>query len=182
MKAFRNVAGNVVEITVDIDLEGKPILPPDTTTDPRPVPQEGHYVTVVGNQWVQIEIPVAFETFESKKTRKLAEIKQYRDWLVEQTTTVNGVEFDANEQARSRLTQALVVHSTLGYLPPNWITHGNTHHPLTSVDDLKVISTQVLAAFDQRFFEGDALRQGALAATNQEELDLIVVPAYGIGF
>ena len=36
MKAFRNLAGNVVEIDIDLDLDGNPILPPDTTTDLRP--------------------------------------------------------------------------------------------------------------------------------------------------
>jgi hypothetical protein len=52
MKAYRNIAGVVHEIQVDIGLDGQPILPPDTTVDPRPEPQPGHYVTVVGNAWV----------------------------------------------------------------------------------------------------------------------------------
>lgn len=179
MKAFRNVAGNVVEITVDVGLDGKPILPPDTTVDPRPEPNPGHYVTVVGREWVQIEIPVVVESFESKVARKLEAIGKYRDWLTEQPVEVGGVKFDADDQARSRLTQALVVQSTLGYLPPAWIAYDNTPQPLTTVDDLKVIVQAVQTAFATRFFECDALRQAAKAATNAEELDLVVVPSFG---
>lgn len=179
MKAFRNVAGNVVEITVDVGLDGKPILPPDTTVDPRPEPNPGHYVTVVGREWVQIEIPVVIESFESKVARKLEAIGKYRDWLTEQPVEVGGVKFDADEQARSRLTQALVIQSTLGYLPPAWISYDNTPQPLTTVDDLKAIVQTVQTAFATRFFECDVLRQAAKAATNTEELDLVVVPSFG---
>lgn len=179
MKAFRNVAGNVVEITVDVGLDGKPILPPDTTLDPRPEPNPGHYVTVVGREWAQIEIPVVVESFESKVARKLEAIGKYRDWLTEQPVEVDGTMFDADEQARSRLTQALVIHDTLGYLPPAWITHDNRPKPLATVDDLKAIVQAVQTAFATRFFECDSLRQSAKAATNAEELELVVVPSFG---
>lgn len=179
MKAFRNLAGNVVEITVDVGLDGQPILPPDTTVDPRPEPLPGHYVTVVGKEWVQIEIPVVFETLESKIARKLEAIGKYRDWLTEQPVEVNGVKFDADEQARSRLTQSLVINSTLDYLPPAWISYDNTPQPLATVDDLKTIVQAVQTAFATRFFECDTLRQAAKAATTEAELDLVVVPSYG---
>ena len=179
MKAFRNVGGNVVEITVDVGLDGNPILPPDTTVDARPEALPGHYVTVVDRSWVQIEIPVVIETLETKVARKLEAIGKYRDWLTEQPVDVAGVKFDADEQARSRLTQALVVQSTLDYLPPAWIAYDNTPQPLTTVEDLKAIVQAVQSAFATRFFECDTLRQAAKAATTAEQLELVVVPSYG---
>lgn len=179
MKAFRNVAGNVVEINVDIGLDGKPILPPDTTVDPRPEALPGHYVTVVGKEWVQIEIPQVFETLETKIGKKLEAIGKYRDWLTEQPVEVAGVEFDADDQARARLTQALVSHTALGYLPPAWIAFDNSPYPLATIDDLKAIVQGVQTAFATRFFECDSLRQAAKAAKTEQELDAVVIPSYG---
>ena len=41
MKAFRNIGGSVVEIDVDTDPNGQPILPPDTTVDAKPAAHDG---------------------------------------------------------------------------------------------------------------------------------------------
>lgn len=183
MKAYRNVGGDVREIDVDVDLNSNPILPPDTTVDPRPEALPGHYVTVVGKSWVQIEIPVLVVSFETKKQQKLDEISQYSAWYQDEPLDINGVKFDADEKARSRLTQALVIHLTLGQVPPAWITFDNSRFPLAGIDDLKAISTAVHAAFQTRFFECDALRQAAIAAADDATLDAIVVPKKpGIGF
>lgn len=179
MKAYRNVAGEVREILVDIGLDGKAILPPDTTIAPRPQALPGHYVTVVGTEWVQIESPVYVESFESKRRRKIAAIGKYRDWLTEQPVVVADVKFDADDQARSRLTQALVMHAELAYLPPVWVTFDNGVHALASIDDLKVIVSEVQTAFATRFYECSELRDSAMAATSEAELDLVVIPQYG---
>lgn len=176
MKAYRNFGGDVREVQVDVDPSGKPILPPDTTVDPRPEPLAGHYVTVVGNAWVQIEIPVVVVSFETKKQAKLKQIADYTGWATEQPVDLNGTLFDGDEVARIRLTQALVMNTELGVLPPAWIAHDKSHHPLATVDDLRAISAAVHAAFQSRFFACDALRQAALAATNEAELDAVVVP------
>ena len=179
MKAYRNVAGDVREITVDVGLDGKAILPPDTTTDVRPEALPGHYVTVVGNVWVQIETTVYVESFESKKQRKIAEIAKYRNWLTEQPVEVAGVKFDADDQARSRLTQALVMFSNLEYLPPVWVTFDNSVHQLASIEDLKAIVTAVQNAFAARFYECSELRVTATAAEDEAALEAVVVPSYG---
>lgn len=176
MKAYRNVGGDVREIDVDVDLKGSPILPPDTTVDARPEALPGHYVTVVGKSWVQIEIPVAVVSFETKKQQKLNEISQYAAWYQDQPLDINGVKFDADEKARIRLSQALVIHLTLGQIPPAWITYDNAEFPLTTIDELKGISAAVHQAFQTRFFECNALRQAALVSTDDASLDAVVVP------
>lgn len=176
MKAYRNVAGEVREIQIDLDLHGNPILPPDTTVDPRPEPLEGHYVTVVGRSWVQIEIPVQVVSFETKKQQKLALIAGYTKKYLDLPVEIEGVKFDADEQARNRLTQALVIHSTFGQVPPAWVAYDNTPKPLASIDDLKAISSALHQAFQSRFFECDTLRQAALAAADEAALEAVVVP------
>lgn len=176
MKAFRNVGGNIVEIEVDIGLDSLPILPPDTTVNARPAAQEGHYVTVVGNEWVQIPIPVPFVTFETKKQQKLSALQEYRGWYLDQPVEHNTIMFDADETARARLTQALTINMSSGYLPPAWITYDNSPFVLTVVDDLKNLVNTIQAAFSSRFFEMDTIRQQILAAADEAALNAVVVP------
>lgn len=176
MKAFRNVAGTVIEIDVDVDPSGHPILPPDTTTAEKPAAQPGHYVTVVGNSWTQIPIPQEVIAFEYRKQQALELLGRYKSWFFEQPTEHNGVMFDADEQARARLIQALVVHSANGYLPPVWITADNTPYTLASVDDLKDIVTTVQNAFATRFYEMDVIRQQILAAADEQALAAVAIP------
>lgn len=176
MKAYRNIAGVAVEIEVDIGLDGMPILPPDTTVDARPEPLAGHYVTVVDHAWVQIESPVYVESFESKKTAVVKRIADYRSWSLDQPVDIAGVKFNADDQARSRLTQALVVYAEMAYLPPVWVAFDNTEVPLADIAALKTIVSAVQMAFTTRFYECATLRTRALAATTEAELALVVVP------
>lgn len=176
MKAFRNVAGTIVEIDVDIDLNGQPILPPDTTVDEKPAAQDGHYVTVVGNAWVQIPITQEFVSFEYRKQQHLNALKRYKAWYLEQPVEHNGITYDADEQARIRLTQALIVYNAISYLPPFWIDANNNQQPLTSIDDLKAIITTVQTAFTNRFYEINTIRQAILNASDEAALALIDIP------
>ena len=180
MKAFRNVAGNVVEILVDIDPAGNPILPPDTTVDPKPEAQEGHYVTVVGREWVQIPAPQEFKAFETKKNEAINKLREYREWKLEQpvTLTVEGtgeeVKFDADSTARDRINHALTLHTNLGVLPPAWITYDNNEFPLTTLEDLKTVATAVFTAYNNRFFECNEIRKQLLEAQDEETLAVAV--------
>lgn len=176
MKAFRNVAGTVVEIDVDVDLQGQPILPPDTTVDAKPAAQPGHYVTVVGNAWVQIPQPQEVIGFEYKKQQALEKLGKYKAYLIEQPVEVNGIIFDADDQARNRLVQNLVINSTTGYLPPAWIAANNTPYPLADLPALMEIVTAVQTAFATRFFEMDAIRQQIIAAGDEAALAAITIP------
>lgn len=177
MQAWRNFGGDVREVTVDIGLDGNPILPPDTTVNPKPEALTGHYVTVVNNDWVQIEIPVQVITFESKKAKKLAELAMYRDWYLDQPVEVNGVKFDADTKARTNLTQALVIYTSLAYLPPAWITFDNGVYPLATIDDLKAIVATVQTQFSAKFFECSTKRQAIYDAVDEAALDAVVVPS-----
>jgi hypothetical protein len=177
MKAFRNIGGNVVEIEVDIDLNNQPILPPDTTTDPKPVASAGHYVTVVGNSWVQIPVTQEVVAFEYKKQKAMEAHDVYKAYYLEQPITHDGVSFDADEKARARLTQAIVINGASGYLPPAWIAADNSSYALADLAALMGIVTAVQTAFATRFFEMDTIRQAINAATNEVELSAVVIPS-----
>lgn len=176
MKAFRNINGTIVEIEVDVDQQGKPILPPDTTVDPKPDAQDGHYVTIVGNTWVQIPQPQEVISFEYRKQQALEKLSKYKAYYLEQPVKVNGVMFDANEQARNRLAQCLVINNATGYLPPAWITADNTPYPLANLAALTEIVTAVQSAFSTRFFEIDTIRQQIIAANDEASLNAVVIP------
>lgn len=176
MKAFRNIGGSVVEIDVDTDPNGQPILPPDTTVDAKPAAHDGHYVTVVGNAWVQIAIPQEVTEFEYKKQKALDALGVYKNYYLDLPITVNSVIFDADEQARNRLTQAVVIHTATGSLPPAWIAKDNSPYPLADIAALMEIVNAVHTAFSTRFFEMDAIRQAIIAATNDAELSVITIP------
>lgn len=176
MKAHRNVGGNVVEIDVDIGLDGQPILPPDTTVDPRPEALPDHYVTVVGRQWVQIEIPVVVETLELKRSKALERWDAYRNWLLIQPVEHQGVQFDSDEKALNRLTQAAITVMNGGQLPPVWVTYDNGGFPLASLDELKALQVAVSTAFGQRFYAANAIRDLILAAETEAELLAITIP------
>lgn len=176
MKAFRNVAGTVVEIDVDVDLQGQPILPPDTTVDEKPAAQAGHYVTVVGKVWVQIPQPQEVIAFDYQKQQALEKLATYKGYYLELPTLFNGVMFDADSEARARLTQALVIYNEIGYLPPSWIAADNSSVGLSTIDDLKAIVGAVQTAFSTRFFEMDSIRQQIIGAMNEANLAAIVIP------
>ena len=177
MKAWRNIAGVVQEVEIDVGIDGNPIYPPDTTTDARPEALPGHYVTVVDRSWVQIESPVYVESFEAKKTRLLQALSAYRSWHLDQPVTVNDVVFDADDQARQRLTQAVVMYTNMNYLPPAWIAKDNTPYMLEDFEALKAIVAAVQEAFSSRFYECNTVRQQLLAATTEEELSAVTVPS-----
>ena len=177
MKAYRNIAGEVREIQVDIGINGQPILPPDTTVDPRPEPLPGHYVTVVGDKWVQIEIPVYVEAFETKKQKKLDAIAKYRDWYLDQPVEFQGVKFDGDSEARIRLTQALLMAKELEYVPPVWVTYDNSEFPLPDFETMKDLVAVVTQAFSTRFYECSVMRAQAMAAEDLAALDAVQVPA-----
>lgn len=176
MKAFRNISGNIVEIQVDVDPEGTPLLPPDTTVDAKPEPLDGHYVTIVDKSWVQIPNPVQVYTLENKRPGALDKLSAYKNWYLEQPVALNGQNFDADEQARNRLTQALVINGATGYLPPVWIDADNQPYPIATLADLAAIIQVVSETFAARFYETSTVRSAILAATTLEELDAIIIP------
>ena len=176
MLAYRNIAGNVVEITVDLDPQGIPLLPPDTTVDARPEPLEGHYVTVVDHVWVQIPIAQAWSEFTYLKQQALEKLSAYKAWYLDQAVEVGGVKYDADEASRARLTQAIVIYNANGYLPPAWISFDDTPVALTTLADLMAIVNGVQAAFATRFFETNDIKQQIMAAPDEATLSGIVVP------
>jgi len=176
MQAYRNVGGTVRVIQVDVDPTGAPILPPDTTVDPRPEPMAGHYVTVVGKAWVQIPIPVSTPSVESLKSDALARFDKWRTWYINRPVEFNGTTFDGDELSRSRVTQALTMYSMIGFLPPAWLSVEKQPYPLTTVDDLKAVAGAILAQFNASFFEADAKRNQIQAAATAEELAAIEIP------
>ena len=180
MKAYRAIPGGYKEIDVDVDhVTLQPILPPDTTTDPKPeTVTEGHYLTVVGTEWVEIEIPVPVFSFEYLKQKKLEKVSEYRDWLFSQPVEHAGVLFDADDTARTRLTQALVMtNPPISYVPPVWVTYDNGSFPINDLSDLVGIVAAVTSAFSQRFYDAGALRGQVMAAEDQAALDTIEIPA-----
>lgn len=174
MKAHRLYNGLINEIDVDVDPGGNPILPPDTTVDPRPDPLPGHYVTIQGNQWVQIEI--VLPTLFQLKNDKMLAFNVYRQKYMDKPVEVNGVMFDADSTARERLTQAIVMNTAFSYLPPMWVTHDNGVYPIADLNALLAIAQAVQTAFATRFYEIVGIRDSISNAATQEELDAIVIP------
>lgn len=181
MLAYRNVAGNVVEIQVDVDPSGTPLLPRDTTTDPKPAPLADHYVTVVDHSWVQIPVTQSWSEFSYLKQQALQKLSTYKAWYIDQPVNIAGVKYDADEAARARLTQAIVIYNTNGYLPPAWISFDNTPVVLTVIADLIAIVNGVQSAFSTRFFEMDAIRGQINAAANEAALAAITIPQVPVG-
>lgn len=176
MKAFRNVGGSVTEIEVDVSPDGNPLLPPDTTVDHKPEALQGHYVTVVGNSWVQIPVPVEHFEFSYKKQLALEKLAKYKAWYTEQPVNHNSVAFDGDELSRARLIQALVINSATGYLPPAWVTYNNSVYPITVIADLIGIINAVQTAFATRFFEMNNIREAIKEAVNESALAAINIP------
>lgn len=174
MKAWRLYNGQINEIDVDVDPNGQPILPPETTVAARPEALPGHYVTIQGDQWVQIEI-VAPSLFQLKNDKMMA-FNVYRQKYMDKPVEVNGVMFDADSTARERLTQALVMNTAFSYLPPVWITHDNSAYTLADLDALKAIALAVQTAFATRFYEIVGIRDSVTNASTEEELNAIVIP------
>ena len=180
MKAYRAIPGGYKEIDVDVDhVTMQAILPPDTTVQPKPeTVTEGHYLTVVGTEWVEIEIPVPTFSFEYLKQKKLEKAAEYRDWLLDQPVEHAGVLFDADDTARTRLTQALVMtNPPIEYIPPVWVTYDNSSFPIGDLSDLVGIVAAVTSAFSQRFYDAGVLRAQVTAAEDQAALDAIEIPA-----
>ncbi len=178
MKAYRNVGGNVVEIQVDVSPSGEPLLPPNTTVNERPNPTPGHRLTVIGNQWVQVPVVADVVTFDTRKANKLQRLSEYKEWYLKQPFTYDGTSFDGDYVARERLTQAIVMNGATGYTPPVWVTADNTNYTIDTIDDIKQIAAGAMNAFSTRFYECGTMRANISAATNQAELDAVVIPMF----
>lgn len=176
MRAFRNLNGVVTEILVDVGIDGQPILPPDTTINPMPEPLEGFYMTVVGTEWVRIPIQEPIVSFETRKTEALERLNQYKNWYQEQDIEYNGLMFQADSQARDRITQAIVAYREFKYLPPAWISRDNIPFVLSSIEDFAPLATAIMGAFSTRFFEMDQIRQQIIKATDMMELNQVNIP------
>lgn len=181
MKAFqRTPAGNIQEILIDLDRNGNPILPPDTTTDPRPQAKEGHRVTVVGNKWVQVPItPPREVTLEEYKDNKCKALSAYKDWLLEQPVYMGDVLYDADDVARSRLTQTVLLSEVGGTVPEVWLDANNMPQPVADVDTIKTLSFLVADIFQARFTALTQMRAVIQAAASKEEVDAVVIPQIG---
>lgn len=177
MQAWRNIAGNIQQVYVDVGPDGKPLLPPDTTVDPKPDPQPGHYVTVVGNSWVQIPIPVPYFEFSYLKQQALDKFFKYKTWYLSQPVTIDGSPFDNDDVARNRMIQALVIYSQTNYLPSAWVDANNVPHPVAVIADLQKIMTAMSQDFSTKFFEMETIRQQILATTDEAGLNAITIPA-----
>lgn len=176
MKAFRNVGGNVIEIDVDVGIDGNPILPPDTTIDPKPADIAGQYTTVVGNAWVHIPIPQQVISFEYKKQQALEKLAAYKKWYLDQPVPYSGAVFDSNEVSRNRLIQALVINTATGYLPPGWVTADNNSFPIPDLAALKNLIAAIQTAFATKFYEMETIRSQVVATTTEADLNLITIP------
>lgn len=181
MKAYSKTPSGVVEeILIDLDRNGNPILPPDTTLDPRPQPREGHRVTVIGDKWVQIPVtPPREVTLEELIDNKCDVLRTYRDWLLEQTFFFNDVEFDADDVARARVTQAMLLVELGGPSPDVWIDANNQPYSVENPEELKELAFGIANIFQERFNAATAIRDAILACTSKEELDAIVIPSIG---
>lgn len=179
MIAYRNRNGVIVQINVDVGPDGKPILPPDTTVDSRPEEIEGHTLTVVGTKWMHIAIPVVEYSLEYLKQQALEKVSAWKAWYQNQPVEYNGILFDADETARGRLTQALVMFTNANYLPPVWFTYNNGSYTIAAIEDLKALAATVMAALPTRLYEAQVLAARISAATTVAELNSIVIPTAG---
>lgn len=176
MKGYKIVNEAIVEVQVDVDKMGRPILSPDITIDPIPEYTPGYYLTIVNSKWVKL--PVVAQDFELQqlKNEKLMQLKEYKDWLINQPIYYDNYLFDADELAKNRLTQALVIYIIAKKLPVAWITYDNYPYPIRSIDDLMGIIQSVYDAFNERFFGLEQTRQRIIACKTKEELELIEIP------
>jgi hypothetical protein len=181
MKAFRLYNGSIIEFEVDVDKNGNPLLPPNTTIDPKPAVMPGHYLTISGNTWKQVPIPVHVPSFEERRNKKLDDLKSIKEAYLNQPVEYNGRKFDADSFARDNLTQAIVVYRETNYLPPYWVDYDNQQYTISSVDDLKGILSAVQTAYSNRFYELDNVRQALLSATTEADLDAITIPTLDLG-
>ena len=181
MKAFqRTPDGSIKEILIDLDRNGNPILPSNTTIDPRPQANEGHYVTVVDDKWVQIPItPPREVTLEELKDEKRKVLAAYKDWFLEQPVYMGEVLYDGDSVARDRLTQAVLLAELGGPVAESWVDANDIPRPIVDQDHIKNLSFQVAGVFQQRFTVLTGIRLAIIEATSVEELDAIVIPEIG---
>lgn len=180
MKAYRKLNGNIVEIRVDIDREGNPILPPNTTVQPKPEVLEGHYLDLVRGEWEQFPIPVKPEpTLEQLQNEACDELSKYKDWVLDQPVEFDGVLFDADETARVRILGAVNAYQVSEVLPQAWVTFDNGVYMVSDYEQIKGLSMVMYGSFNDRFFFVSSLRNQILAAKDKATLEAIKLPVVG---
>lgn len=179
MKAYRKVNGEIREIRVDVSPSGTPLLPPNTTVDPRPEPLEGYYLDIVGDSWEQIPVRVHVPTLQEVKDKACDELALYKDWLLDSPVMFEGHDFDSDDTARIRLLGAVSAYQVSGKWPPAWVTYDNKLFPLTTPNLLNGLSMTVYNAFTSRFFFVTGIREQILACETIEEVDNVTIPEIG---
>lgn len=136
---------------------------PDSHTLKEPFP----YSIWQDNDWIQ--------QIDLLQVAKRNEINQWRDTQEaspNDIVTVNGIEWDANPSARSRIESTL----NSDYLPPFWTDANDVDQPIT-LDVLKAVHTAIV----QRGFEIHA-RQRQMKAEIDQITDFATLEAYPIGW
>lgn len=178
MKAFRNFSGQIKEIDIDVSPSGEPLLPQDTTVDPRPDDKEGYYLSVVGTKWVYIPYKAPEETIDQIRNRRFVQLAGYKDWYFTTPVKFDDVLFDADEESRARLAQNLQIFNLTGKIPSSWISYTNEPYPLNDdKDKFTNLVLTVLQTFNNRHIEMNVIRDKILKAETIQELNEIQVPS-----
>ncbi len=121
--------------------------------------------------------------FDVAKSQKLAELAAWFAWASGHAhlTSSLGFEIDADEVA-NRDIEGLITAVEAGMLaePVSFMDFTNTVHPVY-LSDLKTMRLEVIANGQALYQQKWALRSAIEAATDQAELDAVVIPAVGGG-
>lgn len=180
MKAFRKKNGVITEIQVDVGRNGEPLLPPNTTVEPKPLLLEGHFLDIVNGEWQQFPEHVHVETLEEAKDKACKQLAVYRDWVIDRPVEHEGKLFDADETARTRLTGAVTAHGIGEALPSVWVAKDNSLFPIKTIADLQALAAKVYSEFNSRFSYVTDLRLQILAAETLTELEALEMPVVGL--
>lgn len=121
--------------------------------------------------WVDVR------TFAQQQAAAWARIKAARDAALSAPVTWDGSTFDADENARQRIGQALqlatmAAQAGQAYSVP-WTLADNTVRVLSGAD-LAQVAVAMGLQFQATFAKGQALRAQIEAATTQAELDAVI--------
>ena len=181
VQAWRKDGNGYKEVMVNIDpVNNIPLLPPNTTTDPKPEEHNNMFLTVRDNYWIYlpknpVESEVPIDTLAVTRGVLKANYDKWKDAYVDAPFYHDGFVLHNDLIARTNILGAFVAFKFHDRMPPKWKAMGGKYLNPTPkwLDAISLLSVHY---YESRLFTAEMTNYQIAKAETVEELQRIVFP------
>lgn len=166
-----------IEIEVDVNSKGEPLLPEDATVEPPPPYKKGHSLTIENNEWVYIKNPEPKKpTIEEMRYLKNILFTPWSQEFLNQAFIYDGEIYVNDARFREMLNSSISAHREWGTLPDFWVTAEDKIIKPVTKDFLDGIGKVAYQAHQKSMLEVVEIKNFINTCTDVDELSKLEFP------